>query len=164
MFIGVDAGLDGAAVAIDDRGKIIFQHVMPTLGKEKRQLSLVGLHAIFRSFAECLIPIDSCCLEFVASRPGMGAPSVFKFGRTYGATEALLIANSIPYTLVTPKVWTREMHQGIEGDEPKAKSKIAISRLFPEVNLLATERSRVAHDGLIDALLIAEYARRKFKK
>jgi len=36
--------------------------------------------------------------------------------------------------------------------------------LFPKVNLLMTERSSVPHDGLVDALLMAEYARRKFPR
>jgi hypothetical protein len=36
--------------------------------------------------------------------------------------------------------------------------------LFPKVNLLMNEKSSVPHDGLVDALLIAEYARRKFPR
>jgi hypothetical protein len=35
-------------------------------------------------------------------------------------------------------------------------------RLFPGVNLLPTERCRKESDGMAEATLLAEYARRKF--
>jgi hypothetical protein len=35
-------------------------------------------------------------------------------------------------------------------------------RLFPGVNLLPSDRCRKESDGMSDALLICEYARRKF--
>ena len=44
----------------------------------------------------------------------------------------------------------------------KAASVREAKRLFPGVNLHATERSRVESDGLAEALLIAEWGRRRF--
>ena len=37
-------------------------------------------------------------------------------------------------------------------------------RLFPDINLLATPRSRKPHDGMAEALLIAEYGRRHYER
>ena len=48
--------------------------------------------------------------------------------------------------------------------DTKAMALMAAKRLFPKVNLIMTERSTTPHDGLVDALLMAEYARRKFPR
>ncbi len=52
------------------------------------------------------------------------------------------------------------MLRGLPGKDTKTKSILAASRLFPRVDLRRTARSKVAHDGLTDALLIAEFGRR----
>ena len=48
--------------------------------------------------------------------------------------------------------------------DTKAMALVAAKRLFPKVNLMMTSKSTVPHDGLVDALLMAEYARRKFPR
>jgi hypothetical protein len=39
----------------------------------------------------------------------------------------------------------------------KKMSELAAKRLFPNVDLRATERCKISHDGIVDALLIAYY-------
>jgi hypothetical protein len=46
--------------------------------------------------------------------------------------------------------------------DTKATSLIAAKRLFPDEKFLATTRSKVPHNGVIDAVLIGEYCRRNF--
>lgn len=159
MFVGIDPGRDGSIACLNREGAILVTFVMPMLGIERPILDLNRLDEIFSELSSR--PIEACYLEFVASRPQQSAVGTFKFGRTFGATEALLTANRIPFQLVTPKVWTKEMHQGISGDDPKQKSKVAAARLYPGVDLRKNDRCKVAHDGIIDALLIAEYGRRQ---
>lgn len=173
MVLGIDPGLDGGLVLLGENSEMFEKWVIPCFtsystkknsktGKEtkstKRSLDLVSLNKIF----EIAKPMAThAVLEQVASRPGMSAPAVFKFGRVYGTLEGLLVAHRIPYTLCIPRVWTKVIHAGIEGGlEPKDKSLIALGRLFPTVNLRATDRSVKPHEGLMDALLIAEWGRR----
>jgi hypothetical protein len=52
------------------------------------------------------------------------------------------------------------MLEGTQGDDTKQRSIIAAKRLFPEVSLRRTERSRKDDDGISDAILLAEYGRR----
>jgi hypothetical protein len=100
-------------------------------------------------------------LEQVAAMPGQGVSSMFKFGRNFGTIEGMLIAVEATYELVRPQVWQKEMHAGIEKSiDAKGRSLIAAQRLFPEVDLIPA-RCRVPHSGSVDALLIAEYGRRK---
>lgn len=100
-------------------------------------------------------------LEKVSAMPGQGVSSMFKFGRVFGALQSCLHIFQIPHVEVTPQRWQKSLHEGISRDlDPKKRSLIAVQRLFPEANLLATERSRVPHDGYVDALLLAEFGRR----
>lgn len=111
-----------------------------------------------------------CVLENVHALFGASAKSTFNFGWIFGVIEGLLTANRIPYTKVAPKDWQKEMWQGIpkitkqgkNSTDTKAMSLLAAKRLFPNEDLRATERSvKPCHDK-IDALLLAEYCRRKF--
>jgi hypothetical protein len=52
--------------------------------------------------------------------------------------------------------------QGLASTETKAMSLLAAKRLFPNEDLRATERCAKAHDGKVDALLLAEFCRRHF--
>jgi len=91
--------------------------------------------------------------------PGQGVTSMFKFGENFGFIRGLLHANKIPYELVTPKKWKKEF--GVTSDKNTA---IDVCRcLFPDVSLLRTERCTKAHDGMAEALLMAEYARRHMR-
>lgn len=179
-FLGIDPGLDGGLVLIDMDGEILEKHVLPTIeitstkksktkvdpdtGKKatvnstKRSLDLVALSRIMRDLqSKTTIAI----LEQVASRPGMAAPTVFKFGEVFGSIKGSLAALQVPFITVIPAVWCRVMHQGIPGDDPKGRSLVALNQLFPSIDLRASERSHKPHEGLMDGLLIAEWGRRK---
>lgn len=97
------------------------------------------------------------CVEKVGAMPGQGVTSMFNFGKSAGYIEGVLAGLGIPYQLITPQRWKKEytLHNS------KQKSIEVCKRLFPEVNLLPTPRSKVPSDGMAEALLMAEYARRK---
>lgn len=173
-FIGIDPGKTGAIVVLDADNNVISKDVIPLIGKEVdiNELSKIIL----------LLTLRNChvILEDVHSIFGASAKSNFSFGHTNGVIEGVLVSHSIAYTKIQPKTWQKEMWQGIkeikktstkknkkgepvEGrTDTKATSLLAAKRLFPKESFLATERSKVAHDGIVDAILLAEYCRRKF--
>lgn len=144
LFIGIDPGKSGALAIIDEAGCVTT--------------------AVFdeAAYVEYLDGVDAgnavVCLEHVGARPGQGVTSMFHFGENYGWIQGVLRAKRIPYQTVTPVKWKREF--GLSKD--KGASVQACQRLFPRVSLLANERCRVAHDGIAEAVLLAEYARRHF--
>ena len=105
--------------------------------------------------------IDCAFLEKVHAMPGQGVSSMFKFGRVFGAIEALLVSNCIPYELIPPQRWTREIHKGLDHlcEDSKEKSRLAASMLFPNHDFRKSERAKNPHMGMVDAALIAEYGR-----
>ena len=89
--------------------------------------------------------------------PGQGVVSMFNFGHNLGYIEGLLQAFDIPYQLVPPQTWKKEFC--VTSD--KNTSIEVCRKLFPHVCLLPTARSRKPSDGMAEAMLLAEYARRR---
>jgi crossover junction endodeoxyribonuclease RuvC len=88
--------------------------------------------------------------------PHQGVASSFNFGKSAGFIEGVLCALGIPYQLITPQRWKKEFTLNSD----KQKSIDVCERLFPNVDLLPTPRCKVKSDGMAEALLMAEYARR----
>lgn len=158
-ILGVDPGLNGALVLLSEQGEVLQKHVMPLVGDE---LDLVTLNVLM---AELSVKTRMAFLEEVGAHPGQGVSSMFTFGQVYGAIRCALAGARIPYRLVRPSVWTKAIGCQAPKDTPKeqrkkeakVRTKQAAIQRFPGVSFLATDRSRVPHDGLVDAALIALY-------
>jgi crossover junction endodeoxyribonuclease RuvC len=147
-YIGIDPGAKGALAIIGDNGT-----TTTTVFDEVKYCDILG--APWYSSENTI-----CCLEHVGAMPGQGVTSMFSFGENFGFIQGLLKANGIPYELVRPQKWKKEF--SITKD--KNTSIEVCKRLFPKVSLLPTERCKKDHDGMAEALLMAEYARRKLCK
>ena len=99
----------------------------------------------------------SCVVEHVSAMPGQGVTSCFSFGQNFGFILGLLSAYDIPYELVRPQKWKRLF----SCTSDKNTSIAVAQRLFPGVDLRRTPRCLKPHDGVCEALLLAEYCRRK---
>lgn len=143
-YVGIDPGKSGAIAIILQDGTV-ETHTFD---------ANVYVHTLrFLSPKFTLI----CCVEKVGAMPGQGVVSMFNFGHNFGFIEGLLQAYGVPYQLVPPQTWKKEF--SLTSD--KAKSIEVCQKLFPNVSLLATARSRKPSDGIAEALLMAEYARRR---
>lgn len=142
-YIGIDPGKSGALALLTEDGQctvVPFQESTYT--------------AILKAASG---PSSVCCLEKVGAMPGQGVVSMFNFGHNLGYIEGLLQAFDIPYQLVPPQTWKKEFC--VTSD--KNTSIEVCRKLFPHVCLLPTARSRKPSDGMAEAILIAEYARRR---
>ena len=112
-------------------------------------------------FIDAMQPMQSrnaiVYVEKVGAMPKQGVTSMFNFGKSAGFIEGVLSAYNIPYQLVPPQTWKKEYSL----NHDKGASITVCERLFPNVDLHRTERCTTKHDGMAEALLIAEYARRK---
>lgn len=157
FILGIDPGLNGGMVALKlDGSEILPPMVMPRIEKELDTTQIV------RWLGEISPIVRHTWLESVHARPGQGVSSMFKFGKVLGTLEGILVALEMPFTKVTPQTWMRPLHAGISREmQPKNRSRIAAGNLFPNIDLRLSARARNPHDGLVDALLLAEYGRRK---
>lgn len=142
-YIGIDPGISGALGVI----------------------SPSGTFAIPFDEDEYIITLESCAregggvravVEHVSAMPKQGVASTFKFGQNFGWILGVLAAMAIPTELVRPQKWKREF----SCTSDKNTSIAVARRMFPSVSLLATPRCKKPHDGMAEALLMAEYCRR----
>ena len=168
VFIGVDIGINGGIVVINENG-LINAHTIPVLGDK---ILDIELFKIFEQYAEYEMFI---CLEEVHSIFGVSAKSNFSFGTTFGKKLMISAVSNYLYgavsELVAPKKWQAEVwassdkiYKAAKKVDTKKTSLMAAKRLFPSQTFLATTRSRVPHDGLVDAALIAFYCKLRFGK
>ena len=148
LFIGIDPGKNGGIACIDMESGIRY-----TVPYSDKALIDMSRHESYGGNTNHII----CCLEKVGAMPGQGVVSMFNFGQSVGYIKGVLEAYRIPYQEITPQKWKREF--GLTSN--KAASAEVCGKLFPDIDLLATPRCKKPHDGMAEALLMAEYARRK---
>jgi len=159
-IIGIDVGKEGG-IFIKKKTGVYEMYPMPTNESIVDSISLVKILAPYKDESICI-------MEKLAARPNQGVSSMFTFGRSFGNIEGVLSALKIPYQLVAPQTWCKEMHAGVEvitkkdgKRDPKKMSLVAVKRLFPDINFKKNDRCKVDHSGMVDACLLAEYLYRK---
>jgi hypothetical protein len=156
IALGIDPGIKGALVFVDTQavdGDLVF-HPMPV--NAQSEIDFDELHRILVEY-DC----DHIFLERAVPF-AQGAKAAFNYGRGFAAVEIAIQFCGKSVTYVEPGKWAKEMHQGIDADlKPKAKTLIAMKRLFPNVSIPLTPKSKKPHDGFIDAFMIAQWGLRQ---
>lgn len=155
LTVGIDPGLRGGVAALDAAGAVVGLWPMPVAGGE---VHAAGLADLLRSL-RCLDShqdVGRVCLEKVSAMPKQGVSSTFRFGTGWGMVRGVCAALAIPVVLVPPTVWKKQVLLGLPHDKAGAVQFCA-SR-WPTADLVLPG-CRVPHDGLADALCLADYAR-----
>lgn len=156
LVMGIDPGRNGGLGVLDEHGNIQWCRVMPTIAD---QIDAGFIADLIRALG----PYSHIYIEHSSAIAGCRhSGSTFTFGRNFGVLLGVVGAVGCRYTLVKPQAWQKVVWQGAADKlDPKEKSLIAAKRLFPGISFKATEKCKKDHDGLIDAVLIAEYGRRQ---
>ena len=155
LSLGIDPGLRGGVAALDAAGATVGAWSMPVAGGE---VHAAGLADLLRSL-RCLDghqDIGRVSLEKVSAMPKQGVSSTFRFGTGWGMVRGVCAALGIPVVLVPPPVWKKRVLLGLPHDKAGAVQ-FCTSR-WPTTDLILPG-CRVPHDGLADALCLAEYGR-----
>ena len=142
-ILAVDPGLTGALAFLFVDQNAITVDDMPVVAGDIDAATLAARIAQMKP--------DFAIVELVASRPGQGVASVFKFGCGFGMVRGVIAANGIPMHLVTPAKWKR--HFGLDAD--KEKSRALALRFWPARSDLF---SRKKDHGRAESALLARYA------
>ena len=168
IYIGIDPGKNGGIYFKLGKNYTFFP--IPKIGKEYDERALFK---IFNSHTDSFSEMYAV-IEDVHAIYGSSAGATFDFGYGCGLLTGMLVACNIPFTKVAPKKWQSQMFEGIPGQtktsssgktiqkDTKKMAEMAAKRLFPFIDLRATERCKVVHDGKVDALLICEYCSRNY--
>lgn len=163
IYVAIDPGITGAVAIL--RGSEAVVYDTPTAavsGTGKREYLATAMRDLL-----ALVPPQSARVVIEepqvytgrkvkdgGEKSGASAGSALKQGRGVGLWEGLCAGLGLPYEFVHPNTWTRQMNVTRE----KGARRVAAARLFPA---LAQQLARVKDDGRADALLIAEWARRR---
>ena len=157
IYIGVDIGLNGG-IAIMYPDGLIEKAKMPVIGK------IIDIPSLLYKLNK---PNATIVFEDLGVIFGTSKATAFSMGYQVGILEALCVALKAPYHKVKAKVWQKEMFQGVPElsksgkRDTKGMALVACQRIYPAMDLTLTQRASKPHDGLVDAVLIAEYAKRK---
>jgi hypothetical protein len=142
-YVGVDVGKSGAICVMREEG--VEAHKMPHTFLEAQDL-IASLKLIKPVFL----------VEKTNSRPGDGAMSAFKFGRSCQMIEDAILAAKYPMNLISPQKWQKDYNvpRGMEYDARKKWLKNKAQELFPELRATLWNA---------DALLIVDYCYKHYR-
>lgn len=155
VYLGVDPGASGGLAALWP-GKTVVSP-MPDLENELWEwLSRYSArNGVIHGFC-CTAILEKVGGYIPGSRGNIGS-AMFKFGQFYGTLRGMLVAADIPFVEVAPTRWQNYFYLKSRPSESKPQFKRRLKEkaqeIFPGLKVtLATA----------DALLIAEYYRRKW--
>jgi hypothetical protein len=93
-----------------------------------------------------------------------GGMSMFTFGDGFGCLRTAVRNADFPVDYVQPQAWQKVVLAGMSRKNPKRAALSFVSRRFRNLDLKATERSKGPHEGIVDALCIAEYGLRLYTR
>lgn len=186
LHIGIDNGISGGLVAIGPCGSYIEGIAMPSMIRRhgwkewvKRKKAgiitkefiqatenhidaqvMIGWIKAITDSRPCEIVIEECPEH--ADRTSIMRSMGISYGILIGSISSCLPhCNLRVVRSGNPKdSWQRALLGKVEqGGTKEAALKLA-RELWPDVGFLATARSKTPHTGIVDASLIAEYARR----
>lgn len=147
-YIGIDPGATGAMAVLLGDGRVEIYD---------REEIFEGENMVFSFLSQALSPDweTFAAIEKAQAMPKQGTVSMFNYGVNYGRWLQSLDDVGIPYQEIPPANWKKEfslIHQD------KQRSIEVAKNLFPSLSDKLTKKK---DHGRAEALLIAEYARRK---
>lgn len=154
MILGIDPGRSGAFAFREKDG--ITLEIMPTNEHG------IDWDEVFNILSHYRYHITRCYLEQASIRPGQASQATTI--RNGAVLEGILISLKIPYSMIRPSDWSVMYDHGVkEKNKEKRKRLIKIARrsiaanLYPDIDLRKSSRSKIADEGIVDAILIADY-------
>lgn len=154
-YLGFDVGNKGGLATIHDGRIETFSFQDYDIADICQELKIINAQH------ECYAVVEDVHSVF-----GSSAKSTFNFGFNKGWIIGVLTALRIPYSMIPPKEWQSGVWERCDKvmDGKKVKTKETsincAKRIFPNVDLRRTPKCKKPDDGICDALLMAEYARR----
>lgn len=173
IVIGVDPGKLGALAFLGYGGEPRAVLAMPVVPSAKGRDEYDERHISDLIEAQADAGDEPCVvyeqLQPLPPKMGGGVAN-FQRGLAVGLLRGLCAGLGVQSMAFRPQEWQREMLAGTSGEDTKQRAIVAAGRLFPGVCLVCLQvgglhephgRRTKARDGAADALLIAEFARRR---
>ena len=160
MYIGIDNGVTGGIACLSMiSGELIAYEKMPI--KKARGGNEIDCRAL-RDIFEVMTNGQSEKAIYVIEEPGgsKSAQAAKSMSGSFHATRAIMEVKGLVYHRITPQKWQKAMLPNCKAGDTKPRALALTKEIYPEESFIL-KGCRKAHDGIIDAVLIAEYARRE---
>jgi hypothetical protein len=141
LYAGIDPGLTGAVAILDQSKRLVDVFDMPVVDKQVNAVELAYTIAMYGD------PFVTA-VEKVASMPGQGVASTFKFGMSYGIALGVVATLGHRTLHPSPRTWKSEMN--LTADKERSR-KAAIDRWPKNASWFARKKD----DGRAEAALLA---------
>lgn len=160
IFVGIDNGLNGGIVLVNNQGEAFETCIMPVIQLEKNEYNIKGISMFFKSIKERFGDNIIVYLEKSHTRPVQGIRAAFTTGLGLGIMQGILETLQLSYEIVNPTTWMKVVFEGNYNKENKKYSMIFAQRKWPNIDW---KRGKNIHDGLTDAACIGYYGYLKNK-
>lgn len=165
MIVGIDPGIGGGVAFIGDGW--VEAYPMPVKPMGSGNKNTVDAAVLRRMVLEVLNTREDGGLPqlvviekvggFVQGKKFPGS-AMFSFGLSVGKVVGMVEAMGWPMEEPTPQRWKKVVLEGTSKD--KAAAVAHVSKRYPDCNLLPTPRCRKSHEGMAEAVCLAEFGRR----
>jgi len=157
-WVGIDPGNTGALAVVDEYGDAMGWTRMPIIKVGRRtEINVARL----KEFLPYPIRGEEHKIKIVIEEVtsfGMGRTSAFTFGKNLGVLLGVVSCMGFPMERPRPKQWQKVMLEGLaKGEHTKSSANVMALRLYPQ---LSDTLKVKANQGIADAILMAEWARR----
>lgn len=154
-YLGIDNGLRGGLVWLSETGEILRKEVMPTQNIGKNDIVDYDDLSVLLAF-----DLEAHVLFEGAAKFSQGVKALCSTWHSCGIVETTLKSLKMRWEGIDAQRWQKAILPGRKSGETKAAALATATKLWPRELWLETPRCSKPHDGMIDAALIAEYARR----
>lgn len=153
IVLGIDPGKSGGIACLD-----LYLRIYDVIEMPKSDLNLImQLNWLYNHNYAIM-----AFIELQHAFPKQGVVSTFNFGKHYGTLVGILKAIGYAMEEVSPKSWKRFFELSDKADKTKKRTEIKNKSIEKAIELFPDLKSKIGkHDGKAEALLIAEYGRRK---
>lgn len=160
IYLGIDNGISGglAALSVTPGAGIIAKCPMPI--QKTRKGNEIDIQQVWSWVLRTVPALGG--VTVVIEEPG-GSKSTCaaaSMAASFASLRAMCELKGVRYLRVTPQKWQKAMLNCEPGQTKPAALTLARS-LWPGESWLPTDRCMKPDEGMIDAALIAEYARRE---
>jgi hypothetical protein len=161
IVIGIDNGITGGLAAISEsHGLIIGMIPMPS--KKHRSRNEINIRQLHLWLSEVTGGNLSNAVYIIEEPNNSRTPSTaYSVASSFHSIRGFLETKMLHWERITPQSWQKEMLGKVPAGMTKEYALAKARELWPDESWLATPRSTTPHTGMIDAALIAQFARIK---
>jgi len=160
IYIGIDNGLTGGLCAISEQSGLIIDYCkMPVTKRKKR--NEVNIRAVHLWLSEVTVGNLSNA-DYVIEEPNnsRNASTAYSVASSFHSLRGFFETKMLNWHRITPQSWQKSMLGKFPAGESKKYALAKAQELWQGEEFLATPRCKGPHEGIVDAALIAAYARK----